>query len=478
MKKLNGRTKTNTPTHHTGLARYFRRLARSNRARPLIIVLSFVLVGTIILIATKAATPNGSLESESGTRSTNTSIGYDSKASNGMFIRFGATGDGNQSRRFFADDASWNKPVSAFGAATDNRLTQYADRFWNYAGLPAEPGDTNVHFRDYSVPIYDVSEANTTVRIFQAIWAQNQQSFSTAGGQIGDTVPWNTSWKPGTGNDRIMHIVNYDTGYNYGFWVVDEPKIACNDRNIFGIALFDGPNTKAGYEPDNPNHLCMAAYGQYTGLYTVKDGTTHNDRGMGIDKLALVTRANEVKSGAIRHALELTITSTMFGSPECSPANSAFVSGAGVDCGFYLPPSTRVEFSGNENDRITNRCSVPTQVNSTGRSKTIPEGIRIALNISDGDIQAWLNQRGFTGAKRETARIFAVALRDYGAIVGETGCFGIGIETDGLMNPTTANTWASLGITDIPGDKNPHGDLLDGLFTRQRIYVVNPPPAP
>ncbi len=447
-----------------------------NRTRSLAIIVVFAVLGAIFLLTTRASVGTNAVEPESGLKSGGASLVTGStNASGSGYLRFGqASSLNNKTRRFFADSASWNQPVSVYGRST--ALEPYADRFWNYAGLPAAPGDTNVQFKAYSVPFYDVTEANTSVRLFQAIWAQNQQGFSTSGNAIGDSIPWNNNWKPGIGNDRIMQIVNYDTGYQYGLWVVGEPSAACDDRNPFGIAAFDGPNTKAGYVPGRADHLCIAAYGQYGGLYTTTDGTTHTDRGMGIDKLALVTRAEEVKSGAIRHALELTVTSTMFGLPECSPNKGASAPGAGTSCGFYLPPATRVEFTSNQADLTANRCpGNPITVDSTTRSKTVPEGMRIALNITDGDITAWLNQRGYTGAKRETARVFAVALRDYGAIIGETGCYGIGIETDGIMNPTSAATWAELGITDITGNDNPHGDLLDGLFTRQRLYIVNPP---
>lgn len=439
------------------------------------VIISFVIAGTILLIATKASTPNGSFEAENGSRLGGVQQQTNANASGGGYVKFGPS-LGTTVRRFYADNASWNLPASHFGAATDPKLTMYRDRFWEYAGISAPPGATNVDFKDYSVPMYDISEGNKDVRLFQVLWAQNQQSFSTTGLNIGSTIKWNDNWKPGTGNDRIMHVVDLASGTTFGFWVVGEPKNNCVDANPLGITAFDGPNTKAGYDPGNPNHLCMAAANFTSGLYSITDGTTHNERGMGIDKLALVTRADEVKSGAIRHAIELTITSTMFGAPECSPNKGYSAPGAGTSCGFYLAPATRVEFATNENNRIGQRCEGrPITVDNAARSLTVPEGIRLALNISDNDIEAWLNSRGYTGAKRNTARIFAVALRDYGGIVAETGCNGIGIETDGLMNPTSARTWAELGITDIPGDNNPHGDLLQGLLTKERLYVVNPP---
>ncbi len=472
------RNRKSKAMQHRHSDRRIPRLLSSSVGRTLIIILSFVLVGVIILVSTKAANNSASFQGEDGVMS-GTSFASDTQASDSGAVRFGAEAQNPAFRRFYADSASWNRPVSEFGAVSPSSpLAQYRDRFWNYAGLPAPPGDVNVHFKAYSVPIYDVRDATKNVRLFQAIWAQNQQGFSTSGNKIGDSIPWNDSWKPGTGNDRILQIVNYQTGYQYGLWVVGEPKSSCVDRSLL-FFLPDGPNTQAGYDENNPDHLCIGAYGQYGGLYDVKDGTTHVDRGMGIDKLALVTRADEVDSGAIRHALELTISSTMFGAPECSPNSGPSAAGAGTDCGFFVPPATRVEFASNENNRIGQRCEGrPITVGNAERSKTIPEGLRVALNLGSGDsqIDAWLATKPtWSAAKKNTAKIFARALRDYGAVIGETGCYGIGIETDGIVNPKTAATWSRLGINDIAGEANPDGDLLDGLFTKERLYIVNPP---
>ena len=60
------------------------------------------------------------------------------------------------------------------------------------------------------------------------------------------------------------------------------------------------------------------------------------------------------------------------------------------------------------------------------------------------------------------------------ALVAETGCAGVGIQTDGLVNPASADAWKRAGIVDDDSD-NPMSDLLDGLVTRDRLYVVEPP---
>ena len=370
--------------------------------------------------------------------------------------------DAGSVRRFFSPDASWNTPNAVYGEST--RYAAYADRFFQWAGGsdPATIGKLMPKFKAYSVPIYDLKTATTTARVFEAVWAQNWATLGNVA--IGSTIPWNPAWKPGTENDRIMATVDESTGKVFEFWGVGEAKTACID--------WFGPNAQAGYDANNPNHLCLAGLNTYENLWTATDGTTIVGRGMGINKLALVTRADEVLAGRIEHALELTITNSMFGEPLCNPPRGDSAPDAGVHCGFYLPPATRVEWTAS----TINRCA-PTQTPPTSayRSQTVPEGIRVALHVTDAEIEAWLSSRNYTGARRQTARVFAVALRDYGAIVAETGCWGVGIETDGVVNPTSAAKWAAAGIVD-DGSANPAGDLLDGLVTRARLYVVEPPP--
>jgi hypothetical protein len=76
--------------------------------------------------------------------------------------------------RFTSPTASWNKPVSQFGAAT-GYLASLKDRFWLYAGYPAAPGSFNVAFQDYSVPIHDLRTATSTNTV-RAFMQQEYQS--------------------------------------------------------------------------------------------------------------------------------------------------------------------------------------------------------------------------------------------------------------------------------------------------------------
>ena len=365
-------------------------------------------------------------------------------------------------RRFFAPTATWNRPVSEFGAST--ALAPFAPRFYEHGGGTAPAGQVRLDFRAYSVPIYDATTATTTARVFQVRWAQDLAKLGNV--PIGTEIPWNPAWTPGTGRpnggDRIMAEVDYAKGKVWEMWVVGEPKLGCVD-------LF-GPNARSGYDMGNDRHLCMAGLHTYDNLFDATDGTTIGNRGMGINKLALVTRAEEVQQGHIDHALELTIAGIMFGMPMCQPADNNSAPGAGTDCGFYVPPATRLEQSYGS---VLN-CGANTQkITPEVRATTVPSGMRFAIHITDAEIETWLDSRGFVGAKRNTAKVFAVAWRDYGAIVAETGCYGVAIETDGILNPESAKRWAELGVTP-DGTEYPSGDLLDGLLTKDRLYVVNP----
>lgn len=430
------------------------------------VVVAFAVVGSYLLFVSFASSSTSSIEPEdSDSKTTNITTLSDPTASGGAAIKFGRS-SGTTVRRFFSDDASWNKTIAQMGGA-EVPLKPYAYRLWDYGGgtFPdsAPPGTFRMHFKDYSVPIYDVKTATTTARLFQVGWSQNQQSFSATGHPIGVSVPWNPDWKPGTGNDRILTAVDYQTGVVHEFWVIGEPALGCWD--------FLGPNNAAGFDTNNPNHLCIAGYESYNNLWTAKDGSTIVGRGMGINKLALVVRADEVETGNIRHALPLTTANPMFGPEMVDPPNDPYQPGAGTTKGFFMKPATRLEHKFGTTIDLGSVNTTP--LTNEQRAKTNPSGMRFGLTISEQDITAWLNARGYTGAKRQTATTLARAWRDYGAIIAETGGWGIGIETDGVMGPAK-DKWAELGIPDIGTNTNA-SISFEGLITRERLYVVKQP---
>lgn len=359
-------------------------------------------------------------------------------------------------KRFGADEASWNQPAAKYGPAPD--LQEYATRFFDHAGGADKPGNVNVSFGNFAIPVYSASDATTVARVYQTRWAQELYTVP-----VGVAMPWNPKWVAGTGTDNLLTVIDEKTGTAWVVGGIGQLRMNCWD-------LF-GPNGQAGYDINNPVHLCTTGVQSHGGLFTFKDGSTVDGRGMGINQVALTVRAREVRSGCICHVVEMTITNTMFGDPACIPINDPNVPGFGRTCGGFVKPATKLERAVPNNIG----CPVPTPVTEAERSKTIPEGMRFALKMTDGEIAAWLDSRELTGKLRETARIFAVALRDYGWIVAESGCFGNAIQTDSANAGEAASIWRNdLGITGT-GDW-PSGDLLSGLLKRDRIVVIQPPP--
>lgn len=477
----------------------------TSRQKRALLVIGFIVVGVGALILTHAATPTSTLEPENGSVSSPAIPFSDATASGSGGVRFGSS----SVRRFFADDASWNKTITQMGGEF-TQLKSFAYRLWDYGGGTqngSPPGNIYLDFKDYSVPIYDAATATTTARVFQVIWSQNQQSFSFSGMKQGDTIPWNPAWLPGTGNDRILQIVNYTTGKVYGLWGVGENKANCIDRNIFGIVALDGPNAKAGYNENDGSHMCIAAIQTYSNLWTANDSTTSPDRGMGINKLALVIRADEVAkgnatNGSVGHAIPLTTANPMFGAGVdtpgvipptyngttltaqgsdplgngmVNPKNDPLQPGAGTTKGFYLKPATRLEHEfGYTGGTLAFGGVTLTTPDNAERAKTNPSGMRFGLTLSDADITAWLDARGYTGVKRQTAATLARTWRDYGAVIAETGGNGIGIETDGVIDPISRAKWGQLGITYNSSAMTAEIDFT-GLITRDRLYVVKTP---
>jgi hypothetical protein len=150
-------------------------------------------------------------------------------------------------------------------------------------------------------------------------------------------------------------------------------------------------------------------------------------RGAGIPYLAMLVRPSEVAAGVVQHALSM---------PLVKVASS------------YVAPATK----------------------SDGGGGTIPMGARFALNISDADINAWLSTLPLSATGKQSARVLAVALRDYGMFVTDNGG-GPAVQFEDFQSGGTQWQALGLGSQTINGKTYPR-DLFDGLITPSRLYAL------
>lgn len=268
-------------------------------------------------------------------------------------------------------------------------------------------------------------------------------------------IPWNPSWKTGMGGDNEMIILDDRPGPTMGriytIW----------GYNTGGCLLFSGDKICGMSIGVNRDHQ-----GNYVD-YRTYEGSV-GDRGVGISYYAGVVVPDEVKAKEIRHAIGISMPNTSNG-PQCTGAQLG-TSAEGVTCGTAVAPASKFEWGGVTQDtRFTGPLKSIYSID-----KTIPEGMRFAINISYDQIDAWINSRPDlvnNPTRAETARIFARAIRDYGMMVVDTNGVRPDIQMAGGINPDNAQKWKELGMgPDLGGN-----DLLKGLITKDNLYVVDLP---
>ncbi len=350
---------------------------------------------------------------------------------------------------------AWETPARMI--ATSSRSADWAQRYWNHADEWDKNWTIEFGFdepsNDYSVPVYSSADATTTTRVFQRPPAFWNGRFDVPSGS---TIPWNPSWLPSDGNDGFMVIVDPTTGKEWDIWAMSTPLFHPDYLKQTECLM------EPGFNPDAD--VCAAGLlvisqpgGQtadvrsYRGNYPIASGG-------GLQNTAGLTTPDEVKSGAIRHALKFMVSGrlAMMG-PQCpDDVTSADDPRVGSSCGVAVAPAGQFE-------RIHMTAS------SEQLSQMVPHGTRLVVDMSDAQIEAWLNSRGYTGTLRNTARVFAVALRDYGLIQTDTTGGPALIQVSGARNAATAAGWRELGIE---GDGV---NLLDGLVTSTNIRVLAAP---
>ncbi len=183
------------------------------------------------------------------------------------------------------------------------------------------------------------------------------------------------------------------------------------------------------------NNMVTASNGNLVdGSYWTKETGFAPSRGCGIPYLAMLVRPFEIACGEIRHALSM---------PIANPSGDEFVA-----------PATKLEHP---------------ELNAG-----IPEGMRFAINVTDAEIDAWVN--GLPAAlgeqTRRSARIIGTALRDYGWFITDISG-GAHLQFEDRITGETE--WIALGLHEQEVDWSVYPrDFLDGLVTEDNIYAIVP----
>lgn len=429
----------------------------------------FGFLGLIFLIFSRAETNN----TVSNTSNTNISTDCGNKISNYNYqVPFG--------------NAVWNQNVCNLPRYANS--AEYANRFleWGHIndGSPeadkdngkilSSPGFPAPTFFDpdgtanlWSREVYYASKATTTRKVTTTEYPSNLDGpkwtdtpSTPKPGHISynpDTpIPWNPDWKTGMGGDNEIFILDDRPGPTEG--------------RIYTIWGYNGNLVACAFSPDK---VCGYAINIGRDHYgNIIDYRTHegyvSERGVGLSYYATLTTPDEIAAGEIRHALGIAIPNTAFG-PTCTPAQQG-TAAEGYTCGTALAPA-----SGHELASFTKSNQPEPYKSVYTLSKTIPEGMRFAINLTDSQIDQWIQSRSDLASnprRAETARIFAKAIRNYGMIVVDTNGFFPGIQTVGGVNPDHKAKWIQLGMGPEYAD-----NLLDGLVTKDNLYVVDPPQA-
>ncbi len=170
------------------------------------------------------------------------------------------------------------------------------------------------------------------------------------------------------------------------------------------------------------------------GSYWTRTDGFPPSRGAGIPYYAMLVQPEEIEGGAIRHALSMPIKNT--------------------DGTTYVPPATKLEHPDN--------------------SPGIPGGTRFMLELTDDDIDTWIQALPpeLPPATRASARVIAEALRTYGFFVTDASG-GAHLQFEDYA--TAGDKWQRLGLgRQLIDEKEYPRDLLDGLLDQTKIRAIVP----
>jgi hypothetical protein len=379
----------------------------------------------------------------------------------------------------FFPKASFNKPIDPTKRSVAN--AKYAEVLWKYGNLlPTGRTLSNILVpatRNYGIPIYDMKDANTKIKVFQLTAYMSMYTISNTGVKPGAEIPYNMKWKAGAGNDRLMIIINYDTGevWEIGGLTFNQPyNIFDSPWGWLGYWAM-GTNGKAGFQYDNPNHVGVYGVNNYKNLWT---GTNINPqpgealivgRGCGLPKASLTVRADRIAKAiqngdkTLGHALPMSISITQHGDD---------VTGKGS----FLFPGTRLEHGNGTKWQTRCGAGVPIPLNNA----SVPQSMMIALE-PDFDVEAEVAKKGFKGMKARVMILLWNTAKIHGIILGaETGCGASALVEFEAFTERSTPVYNSVGLID-DGSAYPCADIFTDMLRKDPVtgklnyYVVDAP---
>ncbi|MFO0955612.1 MAG: hypothetical protein U0526_03720 [Candidatus Saccharibacteria bacterium] len=436
----------------------------------IILILALVMIGILLIALSRAATSPTILTPQTA-----------SSPSCGARVT-------NYSYRVPFGNAPWNVP--ACNMPKFSQSADYVSRLYNYgnqndgsaAGLTSR-GKFQIGFglgelkTVFSRAIYTADEAAGKTIQVRVCGNPNcvpsnldgELKYGDPKGYLPDMrIPWDPNWPVAEAGDNEVVILNPTNGQ-----LIALAQVKKSTGNALGDIL-SGATGQCGIL--YPERLCVASAkilrdqnGNIANYFTYEGSS--GDRGGGISYYAGIITPQEVAAGEIRHAIAMGIFNAAFG-PECTKAqlDTNNWSVIGKTCGTALGPAAKFEWAGarKASERGASENAQALDPIYT-LDKTIPEGMRFVLNISDAEMENFISSKGYTGAKANTTRIIIRALRDYGIIPLDTGGT-VNLQTAGGVSPRNRELWKQLGITSTEDDK-----LLYGLFNETNLYVVEPP---
>lgn len=343
---------------------------------------------------------------------------------------------------------TWRRLAAQIGDNTD----QSAGPAWYthgsyecYATPPGVLGKLALPWNGYGTwALYDAADADTTKKVYWQTWDMGTV-------EDGTYIPWNDLWVPSLEADMGMLVDDNVSGGEffggwefwqlYGTstrpWVFDflDPFQNVYQRGWrFGDVLSGMVNRR---EYNNVGEY----YGRGAGL---------------LPKRSMILTGDEVLDAVINnkpcvnHCLAMVGVNMQAGS--YAAANDLFSA-----------PGTRVEHPEGQPAGPT----IPDSPDST----LFNEGTRFRLNKTEGQVESWLDGRGYTGDLRAAAKVIAMTLVVMGWCAVETGTGQPLIETDPIgPGYPSSSVWQNLGVS----SQSVAAQLLDGLITSGTVVVLNP----